>query len=500
MNDGLRPAFERLACTLRAGAPLIEPVAAAWLDQRPPRERWHIACSGGADSTFLVGLIWALYPQRHAAIEVIYVDHRLRAETAAEAQHVQAIAAALGLRFTMRSVPNGTPSDEASLRTARYQALLQAAESEAVLLLGQHLDDYLEGLLMRLLRGSDLDALTSPTPVRHFGAGVEGMTAHWRVRPLLNLSGEQVRAMLKAAGIGWCEDASNQSPAYTRNRLRQMIVPQLRTLCAHGGADGLQRSRQQLTESAAALRAWTERECALRLHTGPSGEVTLRLAADGGPPLPRAIVRRLVLAAWAQVASGECSGALLEAILSAHDRNQATGGSLNARYNWRYAEGVLRFECPPHSGTAWRSAPVCWLATAVDLALPGGGWLCAARVDASGLQRVMEANRSCPATSGLRETTVVLNVDCGPHLWVRIWREGDRYRRLGAPGRRKLQDLFGDAGIAPALRHRLPVLTDSENAILWVPGLGIAAQAAVRKGAKQALRLTYQLGCSPCAV
>ena len=69
-------------------------------------------------------------------------------------------------------------------------------------------------------------------------------------------------------------------------------------------------------------------------------------------------------------------------------------------------------------------------------------------------------------------------------LTVRGWRAGDRYQPLGAPGTRKLQDIFVDAQLPRRLRARVPVVCDEEG-IVWLAGYRLADRVKIgRKTAK----------------
>ena len=64
-------------------------------------------------------------------------------------------------------------------------------------------------------------------------------------------------------------------------------------------------------------------------------------------------------------------------------------------------------------------------------------------------------------------------------LTVRNRRPGDRMRPLGAPGHRKLQDLFVDRKVPRAERDRVPVIVDTQDRIVWVVGVAIAEECRV---------------------
>ena len=59
-------------------------------------------------------------------------------------------------------------------------------------------------------------------------------------------------------------------------------------------------------------------------------------------------------------------------------------------------------------------------------------------------------------------------------LGIRSRRPGDRFRPLGAPGARKLQDFFVDRKVARELRDSVPLVVDGRDRIVWVVGHAVA--------------------------
>jgi len=76
-------------------------------------------------------------------------------------------------------------------------------------------------------------------------------------------------------------------------------------------------------------------------------------------------------------------------------------------------------------------------------------------------------------------------------LSVRTWLPGDRYAPLGAPGSRKLQDLFTDRKVPARNRERLPIILSGDSQIAWCPGLPPAEMHRVKRDSSKVLRLTY---------
>ena len=175
-----------------------------------------VAVSGGSDSVALLLSLCAAMPQAH--LRAATVDHGLRAEAKEEAQWVSGLCAKLGVAhstLTVSDLPTG-PNLQARARSARYDALAAWGRDLACscICLGHSQTDVAENFLIRLARGSGVDGL-SVMRGRWAERGME-----W-LRPLLEFSRVELQAFLRAQGQGWCDDPSNEDPAFMRVRMRQ---------------------------------------------------------------------------------------------------------------------------------------------------------------------------------------------------------------------------------------------------------------------------------------
>jgi tRNA(Ile)-lysidine synthase len=179
-----------------------------------------VACSGGADSCGLLFALTRLAPELGLTLVAASVDHGLRASAADDVAVAAAQAARLDVPFRALAVEvSRTGSLQAAARVARYDALraLAAREGAALIAVGHTRDDQAETVLARMLRGGSVRALGGIAPRRADGV----------IRPLLDCSRADVRALVLAERLPFVDDPSNLDPRFLRARLRADVLPGL---------------------------------------------------------------------------------------------------------------------------------------------------------------------------------------------------------------------------------------------------------------------------------
>jgi tRNA(Ile)-lysidine synthase len=182
-----------------------------------------LAVSGGGDSLALMHLA-----ARHAKARalpppvVLSVDHGLRKGSAADARKVAQWAKALGLKAHVLAWKGKKPAAgiEAAARQARYRLMgaWMTAHKVGTLCVGHSQDDQAETFLLRLARGSGVDGLSAMAPQAPWPVpGFQSLSVR---RPLLGVSRDRLRDLLRRAGQDWLEDPMNDDPAFDRVRLR----------------------------------------------------------------------------------------------------------------------------------------------------------------------------------------------------------------------------------------------------------------------------------------
>jgi tRNA(Ile)-lysidine synthase len=268
-----------------------------------PGTRLVVAFSGGQDSTCLLHALHTLMPELD--LLAAHVDHGLRPTSAADAQRVVELAASMGVATQVVSVDVAAYRKQRSVqhaaRAARYQALASiVAQVEAHALLVAHTaDDQAETVLLNLLRGTGLRGLGGmraheTIDVRRLGPPLPRVEPPGRVtvaRPLLGIERATTLAYCAENGLSFVEDASNQSRAYTRNRVRLDLLPLLETFNPAIRAV-LARTAEQATDDVAALDS-----IVADLHEHLARQVsrsTLAYDLASWRAQPRALQRRLL--------------------------------------------------------------------------------------------------------------------------------------------------------------------------------------------------------------
>jgi len=179
-----------------------------------------VACSGGPDSLALTLLADGWARERGGRAIALIVDHAMRPESADEAETVRERLIAAGVEAVVltREGPDLKSDRQAAARRARYALMTEWCRQSGILhlLLGHHRGDQAETLMLRLGRGSGVDGLAAMAPVSE--------NAHLRLlRPLLDVPRERLTAFLRAVGVDWVKDPSNEDTAFARVRLRRML-------------------------------------------------------------------------------------------------------------------------------------------------------------------------------------------------------------------------------------------------------------------------------------
>ncbi|MEQ8193759.1 MAG: tRNA lysidine(34) synthetase TilS [Rhodospirillales bacterium] len=179
-----------------------------------------VAVSGGRDSMALCLLAHVWARAAGGSVTALTVDHRLRAESAREADRVRSWLAAYGIahEILVWEAPKPAAGVQAAAREARYRLMRDWCGRHGVLhlLTAHHREDQAETVLLRLQRNSGLDGLAGMSAVMEY-------SEVRLLRPLLDVPRGRLETFLTERGQDWIDDPSNTDPAYARTRLRSVM-------------------------------------------------------------------------------------------------------------------------------------------------------------------------------------------------------------------------------------------------------------------------------------
>jgi tRNA(Ile)-lysidine synthase len=442
---------------------LVARIAAQLEDIVKPSDRLLAGLSGGVDSVVLLDSLQRVARRLRFRLSALHVNHQLSPRARRWEAFCRRLCRARGIPFQSVKVKvRRGDSLEAAARAARYAAF--ARQDCDYVVLAHHRDDQVETLLLQLLRGAGVKGLAAMPQVRKAegerrkAEGKGSKTGHPSsfilhpsiLRPLLDVTRDEILEYAKKRKLTWVEDESNADIYFQRNYLRHEVLPVIaRRFPAYRVT--LARAAGHLAEAARVLDEIAAADGAGMVEGGT-------LAVDALRRLPSAraknLLRSFLSAHGLTMPNAErLDEALRQALTAKQDaRVLVELGDFTLR---RYA-GRLHLVRPGSAPSAlheklWRGGK--------EIALPElGGVLTMARGRGAGAS--LARLRGRPVT-------------------IRARRGGERMKPDCRRPRRSLKNLLQEARIPPWERERLPLIFCGEQ-LVWASGIGVdcAFQAA----------------------
>ncbi|MDD4680395.1 MAG: tRNA lysidine(34) synthetase TilS [Clostridia bacterium] len=427
-----------------------------------PGDKVVVGLSGGADS---VALLHILKEIQEGPLDIrlfaAHVNHGIRGEAARnDADFTQTLCSGWGIPFYLEEadIPSLAcslqQSEEEAGRHFRYGFFHKVLEKTGAdkIATAHHKNDQAETILHNLIRGTGMQGLT----------GIQAVNEGIIIRPLLELTKQEILEYLDIHHLPYQEDATNKDSTYTRNRIRNRLIPVLEKDFNPDIVDSLVRMSRILREEEEFLTEYTR-----DLYRKYSKTLTNKLVFDLKPFLSchTAIQKRLVRAALRDlrgdlddVGSSHVEAVIKLAAGSRTGSQTVVPGSEKGDQpvQVKVSYGTLQFQ----------KVKLDMPSAIVDkhLDIPG-------KVVWEHPEMVITAER-WEKNKGLEFSPQCIYIDedkIKGNLMLRSRKEGDRFQPLGMEGTKKLKDFFIDRKVPAEQRAYVPLLVDEEN-IIWVAG------------------------------
>ena len=420
-----------------------------------------VALSGGADSVALLSALTALGFETIAA----HCNFHLRgAESNRDMRHAEDIARQLGVNIHVRDFDVSErmkatgESIEMACRELRYDwfnTLLDRDRAQAVAV-AHHREDNVETFFLNLLRSSGLDGLT-------------GMA--WRrdyvVRPMLDLSREDIENYLHDKQLGFVIDSSNASNDFSRNRLRNVIIPALESAFP-GATKAILNSMSNLADS--------------RLLVSDGIDYWLELT---GGDNDRIDVTRLIELAGKH----RTSAILFERLKSLGFNAEHVSGIISSTLAGRSGR---RFVSP--SAIAELDRGILTLMPVGKISTSKGSTVCLNRDILKPVNIEVSFHHITEFSPGRDPMTAYFDkriLDGDPVFQLRHPATGDKIAPFGLTGEKLISKIFKDSRYSAADKRSAWLLTRND-VIIWAVGLRPSRLFSVTPETKEYIQLTFR--------
>lgn len=430
-----------------------------------------VGLSGGPDSVALLLLLNRLKEKYRLDLAAVYINHNIRPRAAlAEEKFSQELCDQLDIELYLvrENIPQlakkfrtGLEETARDFRYGVYNEICRGFDYQKIAL-GHHYDDQVETVLFRITRGTGISGLSGIAPVRDN-----------IIRPLYDLTKEEILSYLNSVKQSYCIDRSNKDLKIKRNYIRHQLLPSLRknlnpavdkalfNLARNSSSEDaylnqltqkafkkiILKSRYNLPELDLDLLNKLEPWLKIRIFR----EILSRL--NGYPP-DRVVVERF------------------EEFLNSKKK------SLNLPGEYR----LLKL------GERLTFLPVKKIKFEVKLAL---NRRIAINELAAKISMMKKAKEAVKIEKKRNSDAVMLDFDrLEMPLIVRTIKSGDKFSPLGMKGSKKISDFLTDRKIAREYRNRIPVVCD-QRGIVWVVGLEIDNRVKIDKSTKEVAKLEF---------
>ncbi len=249
-----------------------------------------VGLSGGADSCALTHILTRLSGKMDLHITAVHINHGIRGEEAErDEKSAEEFCRRLNIEFIAyhcdipsEAAKRGIGEEEAG-RLVRYEKFYETAEKKngAKTAVAHNMNDKAETLIMNLCRGAGMKGLAGIKPV---GGSI--------IRPLIFCTRDEIEKYCDDNNIEYCTDSTNLQNEYTRNKIRNILLPWLSENINPAAGMNMANASELLREEEEYLESKAQEQYKKLLKDSGDGFVSLN--ADGLAS-EHSVIRRRVL-------------------------------------------------------------------------------------------------------------------------------------------------------------------------------------------------------------
>ncbi len=406
-----------------------------------PNDKIVVGVSGGPDSMALLYILNEFKKKMGLKLICAHVNHNVRKESDNEEKYVKSYCEENNIVFESVKIKFwGDDNFENEARSKRYNFFEELIDSynAKFLMTAHHADDLIETILMRIVRGSTLKGYSG------FSRIVD-KNNYKIIRPLITLTKDEIIEFNKLNNIKYFIDSSNNEDYHTRNRYRHVILPFLKKENPNVHKKFIKFSETLLENS-----EFIDRE---------ANKVFNRVFQDGVLfidkfiELDKVIQTKIIYSILEKIYGddllivNDAHVELIFNLIKSNKSNSIVHLPNNVIIIKAYNELSFSYDEEQYDEYEMEIDKV--------VNLPNG--------------KIIESVNYSNDTSNF--TTRINSKEVKLPLYVRNRRDGDKMEVKGLNGSKKLSEIFINEKIKSVDRDSWPVVLDSENTIIWIPGL-----------------------------
>ncbi len=420
------------------------------------------AVSGGADSICLLNVLLALKDEYNISLYVANVNHLIRGDEAKrDSDFVKEICRREQIECFYREYDVPAISRERKMgeeecgRILRYEFFNEISEKlfGVKIATAHNLNDNAETILFRLARGSSASGLCG---IKHVRGNI--------IRPLLDVTREEIEDYLKEHNLSWCEDSTNKLTYYNRNKLRHCVMPLLEEV-SNGAQKKIVSAAKLLREddmylSQSAVEVMKKCFFGDYLLTTPLKETHI------------AIKRRVIATILEKWGAKEITVDKIDDFTLFLSKESGKSFDINSAY---FAEKSYdKIYLVKRKKEEKRTQVLD-----VDKECSGENWSLKVTISETPIKK----NSNNIAIFDAKKLSLPLT--------VRYRQAGDKLSQSGMQGTKKVSDIFTDEKVEKHLRDLVPIV-EKDGEILFVCGLRKSSLYGVGENTKKYLIIQYE--------